>query len=111
MQGKELITIVISVVLVGLIYFLPGLIASRRNHNNMISIFLLNLFLGWTFLGWVTALIWSFSANIYEPKISKNESGLIEGGIDLSHKICPFCAEEIKVEAVVCKHCRSDLTT
>jgi hypothetical protein len=25
-------------------------------------------------------------------------------------KPCPFCAEEILVDAVKCKHCRSDLT-
>lgn len=26
-----------------------------------------------------------------------------------STRKCPFCAEEVKVEAVLCKHCRSDL--
>lgn len=43
-------------------YFLPTFIASRRDHPNGTSIFLLNLFLGWTFIGWLAALIWSASA-------------------------------------------------
>lgn len=43
-------------------YFLPTFIASRRDHPNGTSIFLLNLFLGWTFIGWLGALIWSASA-------------------------------------------------
>lgn len=44
------------------VYFLPGLIAFKRDHQNAASIMLLNLFLGWTLLGWVGALVWSASA-------------------------------------------------
>lgn len=52
-----------SILLVILIlYFVPAMIATARNHPNRTPIFMLNLFLGWTFLGWVAALIWSFTA-------------------------------------------------
>jgi hypothetical protein len=44
-----------------LIYFLPALIARRRLHRNATAILVLNWFLGWTFLGWVIALIWAFT--------------------------------------------------
>ena len=30
-------------------------------------------------------------------------------GAAAQHKTCPFCAEEIKVQAIVCKHCSRDL--
>jgi hypothetical protein len=43
-------------------YFLPAMIASKRNHPNAPGILLLDLFLGWTFIGWLAALIWSVSA-------------------------------------------------
>lgn len=41
------------------LYFLPALIAFARRHHNKAQVLLLNLFLGWTFLGWIGALIWS----------------------------------------------------
>ncbi|MBQ1988288.1 MAG: superinfection immunity protein [Clostridia bacterium] len=44
-----------------LIYFFPSFIGWSRSHNNGIAIFILNLLLGWTILGWVCALIWSFT--------------------------------------------------
>ena len=47
------------IVLIFSFYFLPFLIASLRQHKNILAIFLLNLALGWTFLGWIAALIWS----------------------------------------------------
>jgi hypothetical protein len=43
------------------LYFVPGIIAYKRNHNNLIAIVIINIFLGWTVLGWLGALIWSVS--------------------------------------------------
>jgi uncharacterized membrane protein YqaE (UPF0057 family) len=48
-------------------YFLPWIVASLRKHRNAGAIALLNLFLGWTLLGWLAALIWSATANV-EPE-------------------------------------------
>ena len=47
------------IVLIFAFYFLPALIAFLRNHKNKLAIFLLNLLLGWTVLGWVGSLVWS----------------------------------------------------
>ena len=47
------------VVLIFAFYFLPTLIAFLRQHKNKLVIFLLNLLLGWTVLGWVVSLVWS----------------------------------------------------
>lgn len=56
-------------------YFLPTFISAKRNHPNGTGIFLLNLFLGWTFIGWLAALIWSVSA-FNKPVVAtlKNET-------------------------------------
>lgn len=45
-----------------LVYFLPSVVAYARDHTNSDSILIVNLFLGWTFLGWVVALAWAFSS-------------------------------------------------
>jgi hypothetical protein len=41
------------------LYFLPTIVAVVRKKRNALAIFLLNLFLGITFIGWVVALVWS----------------------------------------------------
>lgn len=48
--------------LVGLVYFIPSIIAKSRNHHRTTAIFLINLLSGWTALGWIVALIWSATA-------------------------------------------------
>ena len=40
-------------------YFLPALLGKEK--ENATSILLLNLFLGWTLVGWVIALVWATS--------------------------------------------------
>ena len=51
----------IYIILVLLIYFLPVIVAWSRWHRNEYAIGMLNTFLGWTFLGWVIALVWAFT--------------------------------------------------
>lgn len=46
------------------VYLLPWFIAAGRGHNNTAAIALLNILLGWTFLGWVAALVWSATDNV-----------------------------------------------
>ena len=41
------------------LYLVPSFVALLRNHRNSVAIILLNLFLGWTALGWIIALIWA----------------------------------------------------
>ena len=49
-----------ALVLVSLaIYFVPTIIAYVRDHHSVLAIFVANFFLGWTFLGWVGAMVWS----------------------------------------------------
>lgn len=43
------------------LYFLPSLIAWLREHAYVNSITVINLFLGWTLIGWVVCLAWSLS--------------------------------------------------
>lgn len=53
---------VIAVVLVVFAYFFPSLVAGVRHHHNATAILVLNIFLGWTVLGWIVALVWSCTA-------------------------------------------------
>lgn len=52
-------TFVITVVLV---YFVPTLVALYRQHHQTGAIVVINLFAGWTFIGWVAALAMACSA-------------------------------------------------
>jgi hypothetical protein len=40
-------------------YFLPSIVALVRSKRDTLAIFLLNLFLGWSVIGWVVALVWA----------------------------------------------------
>jgi hypothetical protein len=54
-----LIGIVLALVVFLIIYFIPFLAALGNAHRQCGAIFILNLFLGWTLIGWVAALVWA----------------------------------------------------
>jgi hypothetical protein len=45
-------------------YFLPSIIAIVRSKRDITAIVLLNLFLGWTMIGWVVALVWALKNDV-----------------------------------------------
>ena len=57
--GKVLLGLAFIIGLI-LLYFLPAIIAGRRRNPDEKQIMILNVFLGWTFVGWVIALIWAY---------------------------------------------------
>jgi len=48
--------LLILLVIGGAFYFLPSIIASVRKVPNLGSVIVINIFLGWTFIGWIVAL-------------------------------------------------------
>src|SRR5215472_15346377 len=47
------------------LYFLPAFLA--RNKPNFTSILILNILAGWTFIGWIIALVWAISSDSQQP--------------------------------------------
>jgi hypothetical protein len=43
------------------VYLLPTYVAWAKTHANLAAIAMLNVLLGWTFIGWVVALLWAMS--------------------------------------------------
>lgn len=95
----------ILILVVGfIVYFAPSFVAYGREHPNQTSIFVLNLLLGWTLIGWVCALVWAFTASA--PQVPSDG---VKTTDESTTKKCPFCAEPVRREAIKCKHCGSAL--
>ena len=52
------------------VYFLPALIANRRTHHAA-GIAVVNLFFGWTLIGWVGCLAWALVATAKQKQDRK----------------------------------------
>ena len=45
-------------------YFLPSIVGLARSKRDLLAIFLLNLFLGWSVIGWIVALVWAAKSDV-----------------------------------------------
>ena len=52
---------VIAIGICAFIYLLPTYVAYQNDKRNKEAIFVLNILTGWTFIGWVIAIVWAFT--------------------------------------------------
>jgi hypothetical protein len=91
------------------LYFLPSIEAKLNESENFMSVLMVNLFLGWTLVGWVVALAWAHKkpAQQYTPVLQASPPPASKAG---DEKVCPYCAEVVKAAAIKCRHCGSALS-
>jgi hypothetical protein len=53
----------ILLIVMGIPYFIPTIVAISRNMHNKGSVIVVNVFLGWTLIGWVVALAMACGSN------------------------------------------------
>ncbi|NLA76683.1 MAG: superinfection immunity protein [Clostridiales bacterium] len=65
-------TIIILVIIGSLFYFLPTIVGCAKHQPNKGAIFALNLFLGWSLIGWVISLVWALKKPVVQQIIVTN---------------------------------------
>lgn len=79
-------TLLFIIIVGGSVYFLPTLMAIGT--SRFAAALAVNLFLGWTLIGWVVAVVIAVTAKPARRM-----------------RACPQCAEDILAEAHVCRYC------
>jgi hypothetical protein len=79
------------------LYFLPAYLA--RNKSNFTAILVLNVLAGWTFIGWIVALVWALSS---EPQrqVAVPAQPATSGGF-----FCTTCGKPCVAGARFCSSC------
>ena len=65
--ATDVIIVSLSVIAACFIYMIPTCVAASRRHRNTMAIAVLNLFFGWTLLGFVGCMVWSL-INVSDKK-------------------------------------------
>ena len=63
----EAVTLLLVILVGSIFYLFPAMVAHYKRHRQQTAILILNLLLGWTFLGWVLALVWAFWTPYHPP--------------------------------------------
>lgn len=77
---------------------IPAFIAQSKGRN----------FALWWFYGWMLFIVAFIHSIVLKPDVKAVEIKALASG---DNKKCPHCAELIKAEAKVCRHCGRDVET
>ena len=66
--GGAAVTIIFVIIGIGM-YFIPTIVAKVRGVSNLGSVAVINVFLGWTFVGWIIALAMACKS-VYQVNIT-----------------------------------------
>jgi len=58
------------------LYFLPSILALMRKVPNVGSVIVINVFLGWTFIGWIVALAMAMRSRPVATNVYVNNAGM-----------------------------------
>jgi T4 superinfection immunity protein len=83
-----------------LLYLLPTIIAVMRKKENAGAIAIVNLLLGWTFIGWVIALVWSVSTQMVDVRPAAASTGELS-----TARLCSHCGKYSAPNARFCANC------
>jgi len=90
-----------------LLYFLPAYLA--RNRSDFTAILVLNLLAGWTFIGWIVALVWALSSGrqrqVAVPVPPAGPAQLASG----TTFFCSACGKSFDAGARFCSSCGAAL--
>lgn len=87
--------------LIGLaLYFLPSILGAKK--RNAAAIFVLNLLLGWTLVGWVVALVWALTKDEAPVAVASSYATLPPAAQAWS---CPVCHAALSRSELFCHGC------
>jgi hypothetical protein len=56
----EIVLEIVVVALAIVVYFMPAFVAFNMHKPRRVPILVLNILLGWTFIGWMVLFVWAF---------------------------------------------------
>ena len=90
----------VSFLILTALYFLPSIIG--KDKRDAVGIFLVNLFLGWTLIGWVVAFLWACASDRPTAVVQYAPAGLPVIG---AARFCSHCGTPAVHVVQYCHSC------